>query len=119
LAERKSLFFNFLLLFDTLRCLQILTMVGILKLSVALLAATAVAHPGESHDAHHMKREIVARDHAARVAARSLSSCSNTETARALKQRSIKRRAEKVKKLRDERNIKTCTSRNTSSWNNT
>jgi hypothetical protein len=54
-----------------------------------------------------MKREIVARDHAARMAARSLGSCANTEGARALKQRSIKRRAEKVRSLREEKNIKT------------
>ncbi|KAK4124355.1 aromatic compound dioxygenase [Parathielavia appendiculata] len=82
-------------------------MLGIFKLSVAVLAAVGVAHPGDSHDAHHLKREIVARDHAAKMAARSLGACANSETARALKQRSVVRRAEKVKSLRNERGIKT------------
>jgi PAB1-binding protein PBP1 len=82
-------------------------MVGISKLAVALLVAAATAHPGESHDAQHMKREIVARDHAARAAARSLGSCANSEAARALKKRSVQRRAEVVKTLREKKGIKT------------
>ncbi|KAK4235692.1 putative gpi anchored protein [Achaetomium macrosporum] len=82
-------------------------MVGISKLAVALLAASATAHPGETHHARHMKREIVARDHAARTAARSLGSCANSEAARALKKRSIQRRAEVVKTLREKKGIKT------------
>ena len=81
-------------------------MVAAKLLSAWLLIAAAVAHPGETHDAHHMKREIVARDHASKNAARSLGSCVNTEAARSFKQRAVVRRAQKVKSLREKRNIK-------------
>jgi PAB1-binding protein PBP1 len=84
-------------------------MVVLSKLSVAagaVLASVVSAHPGESHSAHHMKREIVARDHQARVAARSLGNCANSAASRALKTRAVQRRAEKVKELRQKRDIK-------------
>lgn len=81
-------------------------MVAVNLLSAALLIGAVIAHPGETHDTQHMKREIVARDHAARNAARSLGSCSNSQAARSLKQRAVARRAQQVKSLRAKRNIK-------------
>ncbi|KAH8674127.1 Intradiol ring-cleavage dioxygenase [Xylariales sp. PMI_506] len=80
-------------------------MVTVSKLALAALAGYATAHPGEKHSDHHMKREITARDNAARVGARSLSSCSNAAHSQALKTRSIQRRAETVKNLRQKRGI--------------
>ncbi len=80
-------------------------MVAISQLCLAALAGYAVAHPGEHHDAGKMKRELVARDHAARVGARSLASCSTSASATALNKRSVQRRAEVVKNLRQKRNI--------------
>lgn len=75
------------------------------KLAVAAFASYAAAHPGEKHDAHKMKREIVARDFAAQVGARSLGSCSSQPHARALNQRSVMRRAQKVNDIRKRRGI--------------
>ncbi|KAI1379423.1 aromatic compound dioxygenase [Hypoxylon crocopeplum] len=80
-------------------------MVALQKIAFAALASYAAAHPGETHDAHQMKRELVARDYAAQVGARSLAACSNSASAQALKARSIKRRAEAVKKIREKRGI--------------
>lgn len=80
-------------------------MVALSNLALAVLASYAVAHPGEKHDAHHMKRELVARDNAAQVGARSLASCSNSASAQAVKTRSIKRRAHAVKNIRQKRGI--------------
>ncbi|KAI0814395.1 Intradiol ring-cleavage dioxygenase [Xylaria sp. FL0064] len=74
--------------------------------SASLLAGFATAHPGESHDHVKMKREILARDNAAVVGARSLGSCSNSAASQALKARSIQRRAEAVKNIRQKRGIK-------------
>ncbi|KAI1347947.1 Intradiol ring-cleavage dioxygenase [Xylaria sp. FL0043] len=74
--------------------------------SATLLAGFASAHPGESHDHVKMKRELVARDNAAAVGARSLGSCSNSAASQALKARSIQRRAEAVKNIRQKRGIK-------------
>ena len=81
-------------------------MVAFSKAFLLAFASYASAHPGEAHDTHHMKREIVARDSAARVGARALSACSNSANALQLKSRSIQRRAETVKKLRQKRGIK-------------
>ncbi len=75
--------------------------------SASLLAGYATAHPGESHDHIKMKRELVARDNGAAVGARSLGSCSNSAASQALKARSIQRRAEKVKNIRQKRGITT------------
>ncbi|KAI0491114.1 Intradiol ring-cleavage dioxygenase [Xylaria cf. heliscus] len=75
--------------------------------SASLLAGYANAHPGESHDAKHMKREILARDNAASIGARSLGSCSNSAASQALKARSIKRRAEAVRDIRKKRGLTT------------
>ncbi|KAI0387491.1 aromatic compound dioxygenase [Hypomontagnella monticulosa] len=80
-------------------------MVTLTNLALAALAGFAAAHPGEKHDAQQMKRELVARDYAAQVGARSLASCSSSGPAQALKKRSIKRRAEAVKKIRQKRGI--------------
>ncbi|KAI6087986.1 aromatic compound dioxygenase [Hypoxylon rubiginosum] len=80
-------------------------MVAITNLALAALAGYAAAHPGESHSAHHMKRELVARDSAAQIGARSLNSCSSSAASQALKTRSIKRRAEIVKNIRKKRGI--------------
>ncbi|KAI1250198.1 hypothetical protein MGN70_007250 [Eutypa lata] len=80
-------------------------MVAFSKLAVAAFASYAAAHPGEKHDAHKMKREIVARDFAAQVGARSLGSCSSQPHARALNQRSVMRRAQKVNDIRKRRGI--------------
>ncbi|KAI0442627.1 Intradiol ring-cleavage dioxygenase [Xylaria telfairii] len=75
--------------------------------SASLLAGYATAHPGESHDSHHMKRELVARDNAAAIGARSLGACSNSAASQALKARSIKRRAEAVRDIRKKRGLTT------------
>ncbi|KAI0865744.1 Intradiol ring-cleavage dioxygenase [Xylaria cubensis] len=75
--------------------------------SASLLTGYATAHPGESHDASHMKRELAARDNAASVGARSLGACSNSAASQALKARSIKRRAEAVRNIRQKRGLTT------------
>ncbi|KAI0434615.1 Intradiol ring-cleavage dioxygenase [Xylaria sp. FL1042] len=75
--------------------------------SASLLAGFATAHPGESHDHVKMKRELLARDNAAAIGARSLGSCSNSAASQALKARAIQRRAEAVKNIRQKRGIKT------------
>ncbi|XDG09115.1 hypothetical protein ABKA04_008730 [Annulohypoxylon sp. FPYF3050] len=82
-------------------------MVAFTNIALAALAGYAVAHPGETHDAHHMKRELIARDNAAQLGARSLASCSNSAASQALKKRSIKRRANAVKNIRQKRGIQT------------
>lgn len=81
-------------------------MVAFSKMAVAALAGFAAAHPGEKRDEKKMKREIVARDNHARVGARSLAQCGNADYAKALKTRSVQRRAEKVQSIRKERGIK-------------
>lgn len=81
-------------------------MVAFSKCLLAAFAGLVAAHPGEEHNDHHMKREIVARDNAARVGARSLASCGSSANAGALQSRSIKRRAEAVRRLRQQRGIK-------------
>jgi protocatechuate 3,4-dioxygenase beta subunit len=81
-------------------------MVAFTTVVVAALAGFAAAHPGEKHDVHHMKREILARDNAARLGARSLAACGNSAHAQALKTRSIQRRADTVKSIREKRGIK-------------
>lgn len=80
-------------------------MVAFSKLAVAALAGYATAHPGEEHDDHKMKREIVARDHHARNGARSLAKCGDSAYAQAVKARAVQRRADKVKAIRKERGI--------------
>lgn len=73
---------------------------------VALIAGV-LAHPGEQHTNEDIRREIEARDIHAAHGARSLAQCSNSATARRLKQRSVQRRADKVQAIREARGIKT------------
>ncbi|KPM41413.1 hypothetical protein AK830_g5138 [Neonectria ditissima] len=73
----------------------------------ALAVSLATAHPGESHNHEHMKREIRARDNAALVGRQSLTSCSDSIGAKAMKARAVERRAKKVRELRQRAGIKT------------
>ncbi|KAJ5917227.1 hypothetical protein N7466_010781 [Penicillium verhagenii] len=77
----------------------------LLAVAAACLATPAVAHPGEKHDPHVLKRDIHARDFAAEAAKRSLGGCANSLHARQLAKRNIARRAEKVKALRKQRGV--------------
>jgi ABC-type hemin transport system ATPase subunit len=79
-----------------------------LSSAALLLANFAAAHPGEKHDHEHIKRQIQARDAVANLGQRSLNACSGSESARAIKARSISRRARKVQELREKLGIKTC-----------
>ncbi|KAI1497925.1 Intradiol ring-cleavage dioxygenase [Biscogniauxia marginata] len=83
-------------------------MVAFSKLAgaAAFIINYATAHSGESHNGKHMKRELVARDKAAALGARSINGCSNSVASRTLHARSLKRRAETVKSLRAKRGIK-------------
>lgn len=83
-------------------------MVAFSKATVGLtLVVGALAHPGEHHDNEHIRREIEVRDLHAAIGARALSQCSNSATSRRTKQRSVQRRDETVKALREARGIKT------------
>ncbi|KAJ5765803.1 hypothetical protein N7520_005362 [Penicillium odoratum] len=73
--------------------------------AAACLAAPAVAHPGEKHDPHVVKREIHARNAAAAYAKRSLGGCENSLHARELAKRNVARRAQKVQNLREKRGV--------------
>ena len=77
----------------------------LLAVAAACLAAPAIAHPGEHHDPHVVKREIHARDAMAEHAKRSLGGCENTLHARNLAKRTAARRARTVQKLRQKRGI--------------
>ncbi|OGE51037.1 hypothetical protein PENARI_c015G00385 [Penicillium arizonense] len=76
-----------------------------LAVAAACLAAPAIAHPGEKHDPHHVKREVHARDAMAAHAKRSLGACESTLHARELNKRSIARRSHTVQNLRKKRGI--------------
>lgn len=76
---------------------------AIMALSSAL--PSTLAHPGEKVSPESMKREMSLRNAQHAYASRSLSKCSNSPAAVALKQRSVARRAEKVAKLRQERGL--------------
>ncbi|KUI61554.1 hypothetical protein VP1G_08743 [Cytospora mali] len=69
------------------------------------LTAGALAHPGEHHADEEIRREIEARDQHATLGARALAQCSGGAAARSLKQRSVQRRADRVKALREARGI--------------
>lgn len=86
-------------------------MVGFSKLTgfaiaVACLVSPSFAHPGETHDAVAMKREIHARNVMASAAKRSLGACSDSLEARSLLARNIVRRSNVARELRQKRNIK-------------
>ncbi|RAL58768.1 hypothetical protein DID88_009182 [Monilinia fructigena] len=87
-------------------------MVQIYKLALALAlsafcVAPGIAHPGEHHDHHAIKREVIARDQMASAAKRSLESCSGSLKHRQLNARSVARRAAAARNLRAKRDIKT------------
>lgn len=77
----------------------------LLAVAAACLAAPAIAHPGEHHDPHVVKREIHTRDALAEHAKRSLGGCENTLHARELAKRNVARRAHTAHKLRQKRGI--------------
>ncbi|ROW15677.1 hypothetical protein VPNG_02170 [Cytospora leucostoma] len=83
-------------------------MVAFTKMAAAglTLAAGVLAHPGEHHDHEEIRRDIEARDLNAAIGARALAQCSGGATARRMKQRSVQRRADKVRALREARGIK-------------
>lgn len=76
-----------------------------LTVAAACLAAPAVAHPGEKHDPHVLKREIHAREAMAAAAKRSLGGCESTLPARELAKRNVARRSHTVQQLRKKRGI--------------
>ena len=76
-----------------------------LTIAAACLAAPSVAHPGEKHDPHVVKREIYARDAMAAAAKRSLGGCENSLHARELSRRNIARRSHTVRQLRQKRGV--------------
>ena len=77
----------------------------LLAIAAACLAAPAIAHPGEKHDPHILKREIHTRDVMAAAGKRSLGGCESTLHARELAMRNVARRARTVQKLRQKRGI--------------
>ena len=77
----------------------------LLTVAAACLAAPVVAHPGEKHDPHVVRREIHAREALAAAAQRSLGRCENSSHARELNRRSIARRAHTLHQLRQKREI--------------
>ncbi|KAJ5531781.1 hypothetical protein N7527_005174 [Penicillium freii] len=76
-----------------------------LAVAAACLVAPAIAHPGEKHDPHVLKREILTRDAMAAHAKRSLNACESSPAARQLNKRSIARRSSTVQQLRQKRGI--------------
>jgi aconitase A len=88
-------------------------MVYFSKIASAVAAAwfvgCTVAHPGEHHDQTAVKRQITERDQMASAAKRSIDSCSNSLKHRQVAARSVARRAQAARDLRQQRNIKTST----------
>lgn len=81
-------------------------MVCLSKIAAAVcFASSVIAHPGEHHDLEDIKREVKARDQMASAAKRSIDSCSNSLKHRELNARSIARRAEVARDIRQKRNI--------------
>lgn len=74
--------------------------------TAACLAASAVAHPGEHHDHMAVKRQVRERDQMASAAKRSIDSCSGSLKHRQVAARSVARRAQVARDLRQQRNIK-------------
>ncbi|EPE02582.1 gpi anchored cell wall protein [Ophiostoma piceae UAMH 11346] len=74
--------------------------------TLLLGAAALVAAHGKHHSPEEMKREIMARDHAAHVGARSLGQCAGSDAALSRRKRAVERRAAKVKELRARNNIR-------------
>ena len=74
-------------------------------LAVACIAGSAVAHPGEVHDAAHVKRELAQRAAVASHYTRGLSKCADSIKARGVKERAVARRSAKAAELRAKRGI--------------
>ena len=74
--------------------------------AAACLFGSAVAHPGEHHDHNVVKRQVRERDQMASAAKRSIDSCSGSLKHREVAARSIARRAQVARDLRQQRNIK-------------
>ncbi|KAJ5698845.1 hypothetical protein N7462_000850 [Penicillium macrosclerotiorum] len=77
----------------------------VLAVVAACLVAPVMSHPGEKHDPHVVKREVIERDAMAAAAKRALGGCENSLHARELNKRSIARRARTVKQLREKRGV--------------
>jgi len=71
----------------------------------ASMISSVIAHPGEHHDADDLKRQIAARQQMASAAKRSLSACASTLRHRQLNTRSVSRRANIARDLREKRGI--------------
>jgi hypothetical protein len=78
-------------------------------IAAVCLVSPAFAHPGETHNAVAVKREILARNAMASAARRSLGACSDSLEARSLHARNIARRANVARELRQKRNIQSST----------
>lgn len=80
-----------------------------MKFSQFLLASSIfsplLAHPGERHDPHVLKREIYTRDAVANVGKRALDACSTSIDARHLHTKNVERRAKTAHDLRKKRRI--------------
>jgi hypothetical protein len=83
----------------------IMVVISKLASAAAIWASFTVAHPGETHSAEHIKREIAARDYAAGIGARSLGACGGSASAQEMRARAVWRRADKVQTLRQKRGI--------------
>ena len=84
-------------------------MVNVTKLTSAVAAAglfaSAVAHPGEHHDAAEMKHHIAVRNARAAASKRALDACQTKASHQQLNQRSVARRAQVVRELREKKGI--------------
>jgi hypothetical protein len=84
-------------------------MVYFSKITIAVAAACfaglAIAHPGEHHDHLAIKREISARTQMASAAKRALDGCSSSLKHRELAARSVARRSQIAKDIRQRRGI--------------
>ena len=76
-------------------------------IAAASLAATCVAHPGEHHQHVAITRAISQRGEYAQSTAHSLSECVASAEQLALTRRSLTRRAERLRDLRQKRGIST------------
>lgn len=73
--------------------------------AAAAFVAPAIAHPGEHHDHHAVKRQVEARNRVAARTKRSIDSCSTSNEARQVAARSAARRSKVVRELREKRGI--------------
>jgi hypothetical protein len=74
-------------------------------IAAAAFITPSLAHPGEHHDHHAVKREIAAREHLANHFRHSVDTCSGTESSASLAARSVARRSKIVNELRLKRGI--------------